>query len=98
MGSPSGCWGRPAGTLHIGASGLVYGMAGYLVARGVRTRRILDILIAVVVVVGYSGLVFGLLPGKPGVSWQSHLFGALAGVAVAWFGTRPLREPRRLDP
>jgi len=88
----------PAGTLHIGASGLVYGMAGYLVARGVRTRRILDILIAVVVVVGYSGLVFGLLPGQPGVSWQSHLFGALAGVAVAWFGTRPLREPRRLDP
>ena len=87
----------PAGTLHIGASGLVYGIAAYLVARGVRTRRVLDVVIAGIVVLAYSGLALGVLPGQPGVSWQSHLFGALAGVAVAWFGATPARRPRRLD-
>lgn len=87
----------PAGTLHIGASGLVYGIAAYLVARGVRTRRVLDVVIAGIVVLTYSGLALGVLPGQPGVSWQSHLFGALAGVAVAWFGATPARRPRRLD-
>ncbi len=86
----------PAGTLHIGASGLVYGIAAYLVARGVRTRRVLDVVIAGIVVLTYSGLALGVLPGQPGVSWQSHLFGALAGVAVAWFGATPARRPRRL--
>ncbi len=88
----------PAGTLHIGASGLVYGIAAYLVARGIRTRRIRDIAVAVIVVLTYSGLAFGVLPGQPGVSWQSHLFGALAGVAVAWFGAAPARTPRPLTP
>ena len=87
----------PAGALHIGASGLVYGIAAYLVARGVRTRRVLDVVIAGIVVLTYSGLALGVLPGQPGVSWQSHLFGALAGVAVAWFGATPARRPRRLD-
>ena len=87
----------PAGTLHIGASGLVYGIAAYLLARGVRTRRVLDVVIAGIVVLAYSGLALGVLPGQPGVSWQSHLFGALAGVAVAWFGATPARRPRRLD-
>lgn len=87
----------PAGTLHIGASGLVYGIAAYLLARGVRTRRVLDVVIAGIVVLTYSGLALGVLPGQPGVSWQSHLFGALAGVAVAWFGATPARRPRRLD-
>ncbi len=86
----------PAGTLHIGASGLVYGIAAYLVARGVRTRRVLDVVIAGIVVLTYSGLALGVLPGQPGVSWQSHLFGALAGVAVAWLGATPARRPRRL--
>jgi len=86
----------PAGTLHIGASGLVYGIAAYLLARGVRTRRVLDVVIAGIVVLAYSGLALGVLPGQPGVSWQSHLFGALAGVAVAWFGATPARRPRRL--
>ncbi len=86
----------PAGTLHIGASGLVYGIAAYLLARGVRTRRVLDVVIAGIVVLTYSGLALGVLPGQPGVSWQSHLFGALAGVAVAWFGATPARRPRRL--
>ncbi len=76
----------PAGTLHIGASGLVYGIAAFLVARGFFERRLVTGAIAVLVALLYGGLVLGVLPSQPGVSWQSHLFGALVGIAVAWSG------------
>jgi membrane associated rhomboid family serine protease len=83
----------PSGTLHIGASGLVYGIAAFLVARAFFERRLVTGAIAVVVVLLYGGLVLGVLPNQPGVSWQSHLFGALAGVAVAWSGLASRRAP-----
>ncbi|NEE04247.1 rhomboid family intramembrane serine protease [Phytoactinopolyspora halotolerans] len=72
-----------ANTNHIGASGLVYGFAAFLVAWGVLTRKLLSILVSVVVVLMYGGIVVGVLPGQPGISWQGHLFGALAGVLMA---------------
>lgn len=92
-----GVWlvGTP-GTVHVGASGLVYGYAAFLVAWGVLTRRIVSILVAVAVVVLYGGLVVGVLPTQSGVSWQGHLFGAIGGVVVAyWLSRRP--EQARLQ-
>ena len=83
----------PAGTLHIGASGLVYGIAAFLVARGFFERRLVTGAIAVLVGLLYGGLVLGVLPNQPGVSWQSHLFGALAGVVVAWSGLASRSAP-----
>lgn len=83
----------PAGTVHIGASGLVYGIAAFLVARAFFERRLVTGAIAVVVVVLYGGLVLGVLPSQTGVSWQSHLFGAVAGIAVAWSGVAARRAP-----
>lgn len=71
-------------TNHIGASGLVYGFAAFLVAWGVLTRKLLSLLVTVVVIVMYGGIVLGVLPGQPGISWQGHLFGALAGVLMAF--------------
>ncbi|AYY13515.1 rhomboid family intramembrane serine protease [Actinobacteria bacterium YIM 96077] len=71
-------------TNHIGASGLVYGFAAFLVAWGLLTRKVVNILVAVVVVIMYGGIVVGLLPGQPGISWQGHLFGAVAGVVMAY--------------
>ncbi|WP_026875917.1 rhomboid family intramembrane serine protease [Jiangella gansuensis] len=71
-------------TVHIGASGLVYGYAAFLVAWGVLSRRVLSIVVAVVVVLMYGGIVVGVLPGQPGISWQGHLFGAAAGVLMAF--------------
>lgn len=68
------------GTNHIGASGLVYGWLGYLLVRGIFNRSLSQILVGIVLGVFYSGLVWGVLPGTPGVSWQAHLFGALGGV------------------
>jgi membrane associated rhomboid family serine protease len=73
----------PDGTVHIGASGLVFGFASYLVARGAYSRSALHLAGALVVLAVYgSTLVFGLVP-TPGVSWQGHLFGAAGGVVAA---------------
>jgi membrane associated rhomboid family serine protease len=73
----------PAGTVHIGASGLVFGFAAYLVARGAFSRRPLHLAAGLLVLAVYgSTLLFGLVP-TPGVSWQGHLFGAIGGAVAA---------------
>jgi membrane associated rhomboid family serine protease len=73
-----------SGTVHIGASGLVFGFAAYLVARGIFTRRALHIVMGVAVLLVYGGtLMLGLVP-TPGVSWHGHAFGAVGGVVAAW--------------
>ncbi len=83
------------GTVHVGASGLVYGYAAFLVAWGVLTKRVVSILVAIVVVLLYGGLVLGVLPTQSGVSWQGHLFGAVGGIVVAyWLSKRS--QPARL--
>ncbi|MBZ0272134.1 rhomboid family intramembrane serine protease [bacterium] len=79
-----GIWllGAP-GTVHIGASGVVFGYLGFLVSRGFFERHILAALISIFVAVTYGGLIWGVLPGPAGVSWQGHLFGFLGGVRAA---------------
>jgi membrane associated rhomboid family serine protease len=73
----------PADTNHIGASGLVFGFAAYLVARGVFSRRLVHLAVGLVVLAVYgTTLLFGLVP-HPGISWQGHLFGAVGGVVAA---------------
>lgn len=72
----------PSGTVHIGASGLVFGYLTYLLARGFFARRLSYLLVGVVVFMLYGGVLWGLLP-SPGISWQGHLFGAIGGVAAA---------------
>ena len=72
----------PGATLHIGASGLVFGYAGYLLSRGFFNRRVLDLAVALVVALIWGGgLLVGLLP-QAGVSWQGHLFGAVSGIVA----------------
>jgi len=79
-----GVWitGDPS-TVVIGASGLVYGYAAYLVALGIFRRSLMNLLVAVLVVVLYGGFVFGVFPGQANISWQGHLFGAVVGVVMA---------------
>ena len=79
------------GTVHLGASGLIFGYFGYLVARGLLDRRINDILIGAVVVLVYGVAVLtGVLPGQRGISWEAHFFGLLGGGIAAWlFRRRP---------
>jgi membrane associated rhomboid family serine protease len=74
----------PPQTITIGASGLVFGYAAYLIARGLFNRRIGQVLVGVVVILVWgSALLGGLLP-QDGISWQGHLFGGIAGVLAAW--------------
>ncbi|MDP2710752.1 MAG: rhomboid family intramembrane serine protease [Solirubrobacteraceae bacterium] len=72
-----------ANTVHLGASGVVFGYASYLVSRGIFTRRPFELAIgAIVVVVWGIGMLQGLLPQER-ISWQAHLFGAIGGVIAA---------------
>lgn len=72
---------RPAN--HIGASGLVYGLAFFLIFFGIFRRDLLSILISVLTLLLYGGVFYGVLPTDPMVSWESHLAGALVGITSA---------------
>jgi membrane associated rhomboid family serine protease len=74
----------PGQVIIVGASGLIFGWLTYLLARGLWSRRPGQVVVAVGVLVLYGGLIFGILPGQAGVSWQAHLGGAIGGVLAAW--------------
>lgn len=81
------CFGRDA--VHVGASGWVFGLWAFLIGQAWFTRSLRTVLVALIVVLLYGGLIFGFLP-KLGVSFESHVFGALAGFIAAWsLKTRP---------
>jgi membrane associated rhomboid family serine protease len=83
----------PEGTNHIGASGLIFGWLAFLLVRGFYARSPGQIALAVGLFLLWGGMLFGVLPGQPGVSWQGHLFGALAGVFAARLVARADRRP-----
>jgi membrane associated rhomboid family serine protease len=80
------------GSVHIGASGVIFGYLGFLMLTGWYTRSFGSILLSVIVTLVWGSLVFGLMPGAPGISWQAHIGGFLGGV----FAARALRTQRRL--
>jgi membrane associated rhomboid family serine protease len=73
----------PEGSIHIGASGIVFGYAAYLLTRGLFSRSFLHLGIGLLVLLLYgTTLLFGLVP-TPGVSWQGHFFGGVGGIVAA---------------
>ncbi|GAB2619904.1 rhomboid family intramembrane serine protease [Streptomyces capparidis] len=72
----------PDHTNTAGASGLIFGLFGYLLVRGFVDRKLLDVAVGVGVAVLYGSILWGVLPTNSDVSWQGHLFGLLAGVAA----------------
>jgi membrane associated rhomboid family serine protease len=74
----------PANTIILGASGLIFGWLTYLLARGIWSRRPAQVAVAVVVLLVYGGLIWGVIPSAAGISWQAHLGGAVGGVLAAW--------------
>jgi len=73
----------PENTIHIGASGIVFGYAAYLVARGLFTRALWQIGLGLIVLAVWgTTLLQGIVP-EDGISWQGHLFGAVGGVVAA---------------
>jgi len=86
----------PSNEVHLGASGVVFGYATYLVTRGILSRRLMEIAVGVAVVAIFGiGLLQGLLPQER-ISWQAHLFGAIGGVVAAYLlaGRREPARPR----
>jgi membrane associated rhomboid family serine protease len=75
--------GEPAS--HIGASGLIYGFASFILFSGLFRREFKALLLAILVAVVYGSIIEGLMPGRPGVSWQWHFYGALSGGLCAFF-------------
>ncbi len=71
------------GSVHIGASGVIFGYFGFLLLGGWYARSIKSISLSILVAVMWGGLVLGIAPGQVGISWQSHLGGFIAGVLAA---------------
>jgi membrane associated rhomboid family serine protease len=71
------------GSVHIGASGVVFGYFGFLLLGGWYARSFMSITLSMLVAVLWGGLVLGIAPGQAGISWQSHLGGFIAGVLAA---------------
>ncbi|HEX6747487.1 MAG TPA: rhomboid family intramembrane serine protease [Longimicrobium sp.] len=88
-----GTWltGMP-GSVHIGASGVIFGYFGYLLLRGFFRRSVGSILLSLVLGIVYGYMMFGVLP-QGGISWQGHLFGFLGGVLSAYLLNRRRPQP-----
>jgi membrane associated rhomboid family serine protease len=82
----------PAGTVTVGASGVVFGYATYLFARGVFNRSVLEIVIGILVGVVWGGALLASVVPHHGVSWQGHVCGAIGGVVAAWLLARPRNQ------
>jgi membrane associated rhomboid family serine protease len=88
----------PAGASTIGASGLVFGYATYLLARGFFDRSVLELLIGVIVGVLWGAVLVSSLVPHAGISWQAHVCGGIGGVVAAWaLSTRDARARRALS-
>jgi membrane associated rhomboid family serine protease len=69
---------------HMGASGVIFGFFGYLVALAYFSRGVTDVLIAGAVLLVYGSMLVGIKPARNGTSFEGHLFGLISGVATAW--------------
>lgn len=83
-----------ADSVHVGISGVIFGYLGYLLLRGYFERSMVSIALAVLALLFYGGMIFGLLPFQRGVSWLGHIFGFIGGGLAAYL----LAERRILPP
>ena len=90
----AGTWliGAP-NSVHLGLSGVIFAYLGFLIVGAIFDRSFLAILLSLVVAVLYGGMIWGILPGEAGVSWESHLSGFLSGAFASRFGRK--REKRK---
>lgn len=70
-------------SVHIGASGVIFGYFGYLLFRGYFERSFVAIAISVAIFLTYGGLIWGVLPVQSRISWEGHLFGFIGGIIAA---------------
>ncbi len=76
---------RGEATNHIGASGVIFSYIAFLMASGLFRRTFKSFSVGIIIFFLYGGtLFFGVIPSTPGVSWEGHLYGAIAGILIAW--------------
>jgi membrane associated rhomboid family serine protease len=80
---------------HIGASGLIFCYFGYLASLAWFNRTFGTLCLSVVCVIAYGGIIRGILPTTPGVSWEGHLAGLVSGVALGAFMAKLKKVPDR---
>lgn len=90
-------WLMGSHAVHIGASGLLFGWFGFLVTRGLVDRSLVTLGAALLVGLVYGSIIWGVLPGQRGVSWEGHLFGAVSGVVAAIVLRTHVHGPRLRD-
>jgi len=83
LGSGLGVWLFARHAYHIGASGLTFGVMFFVFTIGVLRWDTRAIILAMVVFFLYGSMIWGIFPGKPGISYESHFFGAAIGVVLA---------------
>ncbi len=82
-------------SVHVGASGWIFGLWSLSITLAWFQRSFTNILIAFFVAVFYGGMIWGVLPSSPHISFESHLFGAVSGVVAAYTLTKFLKAPTR---
>jgi membrane associated rhomboid family serine protease len=70
---------------HIGISGVLYGLVGFIGSNGIFRKDIQSISLSLIVLVYFGGMATGLVPGQEKISWESHLFGVLSGIITSFF-------------
>lgn len=88
-------WVAAGDAYHIGASGVIYAIAGFLIFSGFFRKERSAIVVGLSIIVLYGGLAQGIFPTEEGVSWESHLFGALAGASMAWYYRKSHLKPKK---
>jgi membrane associated rhomboid family serine protease len=83
---------------HIGMSGVVYGLLGFILGCGIFRRSLKSIILALVVMVLYGGFLSGVLPTDKDVSWESHLLGAVVGVFTAYWYKEEIEADEQSQP
>ena len=81
-------WVLARSAVHVGASGLIFCYFGYLASLAFFRWSILTLLLSLVCIIGYGGMVRGVLPTSSGVSWEGHLLGLCSGIAAAWLNAK----------
>ena len=92
LGTGAAVWLLARPVAHIGMSGVVYALAGYLAFSGIFRRDFRAVVVSLIVLFYYGGLAAGILPGQEGISWESHLFGFVIGGLSAWLYKGELEE------
>ncbi|MCD4795094.1 MAG: rhomboid family intramembrane serine protease [Bacteroidales bacterium] len=83
---------------HIGASGVIFSYIGFILFSGIFRKSFKSIIIGILVFILYGGALFkGIIPGQPGVSWQGHLFGAIAGVIAAYIYRNKYKQADKIN-